>query len=44
LTHSRKLFPNSIGHEGTAGDAGEVQDGMLSLLEAELEADSDHED
>ncbi|CCO34067.1 hypothetical protein RSOLAG1IB_09363 [Rhizoctonia solani AG-1 IB] len=41
---NRKLFPNSINHEGTAGDAGEVQDGMLSLLEAELEADSDHED
>ncbi|KAG8732309.1 hypothetical protein FRC11_014511 [Ceratobasidium sp. 423] len=41
---NRKLFPNSIHHGGAAGNDGEVQDGMLSLLEAELEVDGDGED
>ncbi|CAE6364852.1 unnamed protein product [Rhizoctonia solani] len=37
----RKLFPNSIYYGDVAGGAGEVRDGMLWLLEAELEADDD---
>ncbi|CAE6538192.1 unnamed protein product [Rhizoctonia solani] len=41
---NRKLFPNSLHHGDAADGVREVQDGMLSLLEAELEAYSDRED
>ncbi|CAE6490140.1 unnamed protein product [Rhizoctonia solani] len=41
---NRKLFPNSIHRGDVADGVGEIQDGMLSLLEAELEADGDDDD